>query len=60
MTKVNTGFGRYTNKRQYMHASLKMPTCPMDLNVSKPNGLVLWENLWEQRGERGRLMAEGL
>lgn len=60
MTKANTGFCRYTNKKQYMHASLKIPTCPVDLTVSKPNGLVFWENLWEQRGEGRGLMAEGL
>ena len=33
---------------------------PTYLKGSKPNGLVVWENVWEQGGEGGRLMAEGL
>lgn len=39
---------------------LKIPTRPMCLKASKPNGLAVWENVWEQKGEGERLMAKGL
>lgn len=63
MTKVNTGFGRYTKKRRWTCAfpgGLKSPTGPMYLEVSTPDGLIVWKKVWEQRGDGRGVMVEGL